>query len=64
MGSTRLHCKPLCRIALLLIGGVLSLFAAGCMSMRPSETDMPWAAPANWEGTIGLPASYMDRYGE
>ena len=37
-------------------------FAAGCMSDRPTETDMPWSAPASWEGTMPLPSGYMDRY--
>ncbi len=38
------------------------LLAAGCMHDNPAETDMPWSAPAAWEGTIPLPGSYLDRY--
>jgi hypothetical protein len=37
-------------------------FLAGCMVDHPNETDMPWAAPAGWEGTMPLPGGYMDRY--
>ena len=47
----------LCLSALLVL-----LFAAGCMSDRPMETDMPWSAPATWEGTMPLPSGYLDRY--
>jgi len=46
--------------------GVLALLAllvaAGCMNDKPGETDMPWSAPAAWEGTMPLPSGYMDRY--
>ena len=35
---------------------------SGCMADNPNETDMPWAAPASWEGTMPLPGGYMDRY--
>ena len=38
------------------------LLAAGCMSERPMETDMPWSAPATWEGTMPLPGGFMSRY--
>lgn len=41
---------------------LVALFTAGCMSDTPSETDMPWSAPASWEGTMPLPSGYMDRY--
>ena len=47
----------LCLAALLVL-----LFAAGCMSDRPLETDMPWSAPASWEGTMPLPSGFMNRY--
>lgn len=41
----------------------LTLFLlSGCMSDRPTETDMPWSAPAAWEGTMPLPGGYMNRY--
>lgn len=49
------------RLALLLAATAV-LFAAGCMNDRPGETDMPWSAPAAWEGTMPLPSGYMDRY--
>jgi len=50
---------------LLLLGfaALLTLLTtAGCMSDSPSETDMPWSAPAAWEGSMPLPGGYMDRY--
>ncbi len=50
--------KAFLGLALLLV--VLAL--SGCMADRPNETDMPWASPAPWEGTIPLPGGYMDRY--
>ena len=46
--------------ALLAVIALLGL--AGCMVANPNETDMPWAAPAGWEGTMPLPGGYMDRY--
>jgi len=36
-------------------------FASGCASYSPSETDMPWSAPASWEGTMPLPSGYFNR---
>lgn len=48
-------------VALFLWGAML-LVGAGCMADRPSETDMPWASPASWEGTIGLPSSFTHQY--
>ena len=53
-GLTRGLCALLAAIALLGL--------AGCMVDNPNETDMPWAAPAGWEGTMPLPGGYMDRY--
>jgi hypothetical protein len=50
--------RSLC--ALLAAFALLGL--AGCMVDNPNETDMPWAAPAGWEGTMPLPGGYMDRY--
>lgn len=38
------------------------LLLSGCMSDGPTETDMPWSAPATWEGTMPLPGGYMNRY--
>ncbi|HOE61069.1 MAG TPA: hypothetical protein P5125_05960 [Kiritimatiellia bacterium] len=40
----------------------LALLLSGCMSDQPTETDMPWAAPAAWEGTMPLPGGFMNRY--
>lgn len=49
--------------AFLGLAVLMALLAlSGCMSDRPNETDMPWAAPAAWEGTIPLPGGYIDRY--
>lgn len=46
-----------------LLFATLALFIlAGCMADNPNETDMPWAAPASWEGTMPLPGGYIDRY--
>ncbi|MDD4102870.1 MAG: hypothetical protein PHU80_09625 [Kiritimatiellae bacterium] len=53
--------KPL-TATLALVALVALLMATGCMHDSPAETDMPWSAPASWEGTIPLPGSYMDRY--
>ena len=47
----------ICLLALLTLSVV-----AGCMNDKPGETDMPWSAPASWEGTMPLPSGYMDRY--
>ena len=53
--------KP-ANVLLGLAAALTLLLAAGCMSDRPTETDMPWSAPASWEGTMPLPSGYMDRY--
>ena len=45
-----------------LAAALALLAAAGCMADRPGETDIPWAAPASWEGTMPLPGGYIDRY--
>ena len=43
--------------------GLLALLsAAGCMAVGPTETDMPWSAPAAWEGSMPIPGGYMNRY--
>jgi len=53
--------KPLA--ALFGWAALLALLAAsGCMHDRPSDTDMPWSAPAAWEGTMPIPGGYVDRY--
>ena len=53
--------KPL-HVALGLAGWLALLAATGCMSDNPTETDMPWAAPATWEGTMPLPSGFMGQY--
>ncbi|MDR2850036.1 MAG: hypothetical protein LBW77_05795 [Verrucomicrobiota bacterium] len=50
--------KPLA----LLLTALALLALSGCIADNPNETDMPWAAPASWEGTMPLPGGYMDRY--
>ena len=52
--------KPL-RLLLGLVGWLALLAVTGCMSDSPSETDMPWSAPAAWEGTMPIPGGYMNR---
>jgi hypothetical protein len=37
------------------------LVTAGCISDNPNETDMPWSAPASWEGSMPLPGGFMNR---
>ena len=41
---------------------IVFLFMAGCVSDNPTETDMPWSAPASWEGTMPMPGGYLNRY--
>jgi len=53
--------KPL-KVLFGLAAVLTLLFLSGCMSAGPTETDMPWSAPATWEGTMPLPGSYMNRY--
>lgn len=45
-----------------VIGFLALITVSGCMADGPSETDMPWSAPATWEGSMPLPGGYMDRY--
>ncbi len=50
--------------ALVILGfaALLTLLTtAGCMTENPSETDMPWSAPAAWEGSMPLPGGFMNR---
>lgn len=44
-----------------LLAAALSLMA-GCMADRPAETDIPWAAPQGWEGSMPLPSSIQHQY--
>lgn len=37
------------------------MLLSGCMSDRPSDTDIPWSAPAGWEGVMPLPGGFTDR---
>lgn len=60
MSSSSKTCLTHSLCALLAAFALLGL--AGCMVDNPNETDMPWAAPAGWEGTMPLPGGYMDRY--
>jgi hypothetical protein len=53
--------KPV-RVVLGLAALLTLLIAAGCMSDGPAETDMPWSAPAAWEGTMPLPGGMLNRY--
>lgn len=53
--------RMLRRASLLALGIAALIGAGGCMSHRPNETDMPWAAPAPWEGTMPLPSGFMQR---
>jgi len=37
------------------------LLLNGCMQDRPADREVPWATPANWEGTlIPLPSSFQN----
>ena len=45
-----------------LFATLILLGISGCMADNPNETDMPWASPASWEGTMPLPGGYVDRY--
>ncbi|MBP5226118.1 MAG: hypothetical protein J6336_01895 [Kiritimatiellae bacterium] len=50
------------RFAGALLLTLLTLGFGGCMADRPADRDIPWAAPAGWEGTMPLPGGYMNRY--
>jgi hypothetical protein len=54
--------KPPSATILALAALTTLLLAAGCMHDTPADTDMPWSAPAAWEGTMPLPGGYLDRY--
>ncbi len=41
---------------------LMLLATTGCMVDQPNETDIPWSAPAAWEGTMPLPSSYLNQY--
>ena len=57
------YSSKLLRASLGLAIAVLALsVAGGCMSDRLGETDMPWSAPAAWEGTTPMPSGFADRY--
>ena len=58
-----IHINPNHLRFLSLLFATLALsILSGCMADNPNETDMPWAAPASWEGTMPLPGGYVDRY--
>jgi ABC-type uncharacterized transport system auxiliary subunit len=46
----------------LFVGLTCSFVLSGCMSYRPNDTEMPWSAPASWEGTMPLPGGMKDRF--
>ena len=44
-----------------VLGAVFLLLLHGCMQDRPADREIPWAAPANWEGTlVPLPSSFQN----
>lgn len=45
-----------------LLAALALLGFTGCMADNPNETDMPWATPASWEGTMPLPGGITDRH--
>jgi len=49
---------PLLALAALLA----ALMISGCMQDSPHDTDIPWAGPASWEGTMPLPGSVRNQY--
>jgi hypothetical protein len=49
-------------LVILVLAALLTLLiTAGCISDNPNETDMPWSAPASWEGSMPLPGGFMNR---
>ncbi len=54
--------KSIFQVAAMLMLAATLLMLTGCMADNPNETDMPWAAPAGWEGTMPLPGGYFERY--
>jgi hypothetical protein len=52
-----------CNMFLVAFVGFMCMFVlAGCMSYEPNDTEMPWSAPASWEGTMPLPGGLKDRF--
>jgi hypothetical protein len=47
---------------LTLITLLTLLTLSGCMQDSPHDTDIPWAGPASWEGTMPLPGSMRNQY--
>ena len=46
-----------------LVGFMCVFVLAGCMSYKPNDTEIPWSAPASWEGTMPLPGGLIkDRF--
>ncbi len=54
--------KMSCTVLVFLVGVIGSFVLAGCMSYKPNDTEMPWSAPASWEGTMPLPGGMKDRF--
>lgn len=47
--------------ALFALSGIaLLLLLSGCIQDKPADSDVPWAKPAQWEGTIPLPSSFQN----
>lgn len=43
-------------LSLLFIIGLLTLSGCAILDEDPNEAQLPWATPANWEGTVpGMP---------
>lgn len=49
-------------LLVLIVGFVGAFVLTGCMSYKPNDTEMPWSAPASWEGTMPLPGGMKDRF--
>ncbi len=41
---------------------LLLTLLSGCIQDSPGDTDIPWAGPASWEGTMPLPGSVRNQY--
>ena len=47
-------------LLLAVLGAASLLLLSGCMQDRPAEGNIPWSAPAPWEGTlVPLPSSFQ-----
>ena len=48
-------------LVLFFILAAAMIAVAGCM-VEPHETELPWATPNSWEGTMPLPSSMTGQY--